>query len=209
MTNRIQNSLKNKAEVSRQLMLLETVLFVAAVMAVATVQVSNAATDADANVAQNVSAGALSITGPTQFNFNSGEAGQTTSANIVVGDPVTIGDARGNLDGWDVTGFFNTNFTNTDGSVQMNIDGTDLLAWYPGAMTVANNTGNNAGVNAGTNANFPGTLVANSLTLATSNNSHADNGAGTFDLYAIKFNYSIPPAAQAIEYTTDIRLTIA
>jgi hypothetical protein len=206
MKNQIQKFLKNKAEVSRQLMLLETVLFVAAVMAVATIQVSNAATTADANIAQNVSSGALSISGPSQLNFNDGALGETTSANIVVGDPVIIADLRGNLDGWDVTGFFNTNFLLTaDVNTQMDI-GTASTYWYPQAMVVANNSGNNASVNKGTNAAFQG--ITNALTLATSNNSHADNGAGSFNLYDIKFNYTIPIASIAGDYTTDVRLTI-
>jgi len=206
MKNQIQNFLKNKAEVSRQLMVLETVLFVAAVMAVATIQVSNAANTTDVNIAQNVSSGALSITGPSQLNFNSGEAGQTTSANIVVGDPVTISDARGNLEGWDATGFFNTNFLlNTDVNTQMAI-GTTSTYWYPEAMVVAGNSGNSASVNKGNNAAFQG--INNAIILATSNNTHADNGAGSFDLYDIQFNYTIPISAIAGDYTTDIRLTI-
>jgi len=207
--NKIQKLLQKQAETSRQLMILGTVLFTVGVMSVATIQLTDAATDADTNVAQNVSAGALAITAPSQLNFNSGEAGQSTEANIVTGDPITIADTRGNLDGWEVTGYFNSNFCNTDGSVQMNIDGVDLLRWEPASMIVENNTGNNASVNKGADANFTGTAVGNSLTLATSNNTHADNGAGTYNVFNLVFNYSIPAGAQAIDYTTDINLTIA
>jgi len=206
--NKIQKLLRTQAEISRQIMILGTVLFVVSIMSVATIRITDAATDADTNIAQNVSAGALAITGPSQLNFNDGSPGDSTEANILTGDPITLSDTRGNLDGWAITGYFNTNFSNTDGSVQMNIDTVDLMRWEPGSMVVENNTGNNDGVNKGATNNFDGVEVGNSLTLATSNNSHADNGAGTFNIYDLTFNYSIPPAAEAIDYTTDIRLTI-
>ncbi|MDD5605872.1 MAG: hypothetical protein PHR51_00880 [Patescibacteria group bacterium] len=207
MKNKIQKFLQARAEMSRQLLVLETVLFATVIMAVATIQIVNADTTADTNLAQNVTAGSLSITGPSQLNFNDGSIGETTIANITTSDPVRIADTRGNLDGWEVTGFFNTNWLKTgDSNVQMDI-GTADLYWYPGNMTVQNNTGNNDGVNKGSNAPFQG--ITNALTLATSNNSHADNGAGSFNLFNIEFKYSIPIGAEATDYTTDMRLTIA
>jgi len=205
--NKIQKLLKKQAEISRQVMVLGTVLFAAGIMSVATIQIGKAATDADTNIAQNVSAGSLAITAPSQLNFNSGIVGETTNANITSSDYIIISDTRGNRDGWEVTGFFNTNFLKTgDTNVQMAINGQ--AAWFPGNMTVENNTGNNESVNKGTNANFAGINSENSLTLATSNNSHADNGAGSFNVYNLLFNYDIPIGAEATDYTTNLRLTI-
>lgn len=207
--NKIQKLLQRQAETSRQLMILGTVLFTAGVMSIATIQISNAATDADTNVGQNVSAGALAITAPTQLDFNDGTVGQTTNANIVTGDPITLADTRGNLDGWDVTGHFNTNWLATgDPSVQMNINPTDVMSWAPAVMTVENNTGNQESVNKGANAEFIGVTGSNPLTLCTSNNSHADNGAGSFNVFNLVFNYTIPISAESTDYTTDFRLTI-
>ena len=206
--NKIQKLLQKQAETNRQLMILGTVLFTVGVMSVATIQLTDAATDADTNVAQNVSAGALAITAPSQLNFNDGGVGDTTNANIVTGDPIAIADTRGNLDGWSVTGHFNTDWLAADPSVQMAIDATDVMNWAPASMAVENNTGNNDSVNKGVNNNFGGTEVGNSLTLCTSNDGHADNGAGSFNVFNIVFNYVIPISAEATDYTTDFRLTI-
>jgi len=206
--NKIQKLLQQQAEMSRQLMILGTVLFTVSVMSVATIQLTDAATEADTNVAQNVSAGALAITSPSELAFNDGGVGDTTNANIVTGDPVTIADTRGNLEGWDVTGHFNTDWLAADPSVQMAIDATDVMNWAPSAMTVENNTGNSESVNKAADNNFAGTEVGNSLTLCTSNNGHVDNGAGSFNVFNIVFNYTIPVSAEATDYTTDFRLTI-
>ena len=206
--NKIQKLLQQQAEMSRQLMILGTVLFTVGVMSVATIQLTDAATDADTNVAQNVSAGALAITSPSELAFNDGGVGDTTNANIVTGDPITIADTRGNLDGWAVTGHFNTDWLAADPSVQMAIDATDVMNWAPASMAVENNTGNNDSVNKGANNNFAGVGAGNPLTLCTSNDGHADNGAGSFNVFNIVFNYSIPISAEATDYTTDFRLTI-
>lgn len=206
--NKIQKLLQQQAEMSRQLMILGTVLFTVGVMSVATIQLTDALTDADTNVAQNVSAGALAITSPSQLDFIDGGVGDTTNANILTGDPITIADTRGNLDGWDVTGHFNTDWLAADVNIQMAIDATDVMNWAPSAMTVESNTGNNASVNKGADADFTGTGAGASLTLCTSNNGHADNGAGSFNVFNIVFNYTIPITAEATDYTTDFRLTI-
>lgn len=209
--NKIQKLLQKQVEASRQLMILGTVLFAVGVMSIATIQISDAATDADVNVAQNVSAGSLAITAPSQLNFNDGEVGQTTNANIVagVGNAITIADTRGTLEGWDVTGHFNDNWIAEDPSVQMSIDTDNVASWAPAVMTVENITGNNDSVNKGDNAEFIGVTDSNPLTLCTSNNSHADNGAGSFNVYDLVFNYTIPAGATTTDYTTDFRLTIA
>ena len=210
--NKIQKLIHRQAEVNRQIMILGTVLFAVGVMSIATIRITDAATDADTNIAQNVSAGALAITAPTELAFNDGGVGDSTVANIVTGDPITLADTRGNLDGWDVTGYFNTNFVKTgDTNIQMPINSVDgnLLRWEPASMTVENVTGNNASVNIGADANFVGINVENSLTLCTSNNGHADNGAGSYNVFNVVFNYLIPAGAEATDYTTDIRLTIA
>ena len=210
--NKIQKLLRKQAETSRQIMILGTVLFAVSVMSIATIKITDAATDADTNVAQNVTAGALAITAPSELTFSDGGVGDNTEANIVSGGPITIADTRGNLDGWEVTGFFNTNFLKTtDVNIQMPINSAngDLLRWEPASMTVENNTGDKDSVNVGADANFAGIEVLNSLTLATSNNGHADNGAGSFNVFNLVFNYAIPISAEATDYTTDIRLTIA
>jgi len=206
--NEIQKLLQKQAEASRQLMILGIVLFTVGVMSIATIQISDALTDADTNVAQNVSAGALAITAPSQMDFNDGGVGDTTNFNIVTGDPITIADTRGNLDGWAVTGHFNNNWLAADPSVQMAISPTDVMSWAPAAMFVENNTGNSDGVNKAANAEFIGVGVGNPLSLCTSNDSHEDNGAGSFNVFNLVFNYTIPIAAEATDYTTDFRLTI-
>ncbi len=206
--NKIQKLLQKRAETSRQLMILGTVMFTVGIMSIATIQISDALTDADTNVAQNVTTGALAITSPAQLNFNDGSIGQTTIANVATGDPVTLSDTRGSLAGWDVTGFFNTNWIAASATIQMAINPTDIMSWAPAVMIVENNTGNNAGVNKGANANFIGITSGNPLTLATSNNSHPDNGAGSYNVFNLVFNYTIPISATATDYTTNFRFTI-
>lgn len=205
----IQSAIRSHIEFTRQHLILGVALFFAGTMVVGTIQLADAATTADSNVAQNVSAGALSITSNSQLNFNSGTVGQTTIANTGASTAITIADTTGAGAGWTVTGFFNTNFTKlTDSNVQMAIDSD--MSWFPESMQVANNgSSNNASVNKGTNGAFAGTLVANSKTLATSNNSHADKGGGTYDIWNLPLNYTIPLSALVNDYKTNLRLTIA
>lgn len=207
--NKFASLLKLSAERNRQMLVLGTVLFFAGVMTVGTIQITNALTDADTNVAQNVSAGSLAITANSQLNFNSGTITQTTIANTGAVTATTLQDTTGSGNGWSVTGYFNTNFTKlTDSNIQMAIDSD--MSWYPGTMDVANNgSSNNASVNKGTNGAFAGIDAANNKTLATSNNSHGDKGAGTYDCWNLKLNYTIPGAALANDYKTNLRLTIA
>lgn len=207
--NKIKKLLQKQAETSRQIMILGTVLFTIGIMSIATIQLTDAATDADTNVAQNVSAGALSITSPSELAFNDGEVGQTTNANIVTGDPIIIADTRGTLEGWDLTGHFNNDWYAEDPTVQMSIDTDNIMNWAPSAMTVEGNTGDSDSVNKAADADFIEVGVGNPLTLATSNNSHADNGAGSYNIFNIVFNYVIPAGATTTDYTTDFRLTIA
>lgn len=209
MKNQIIQSLRTQAEVNRQVLVLGMVLFFTGVMAVGTVQLTSAATDADTNVAQNVSSGSLAITSNSQLNFNSGTITQTTFANTGAVTAITLQDTTGSGNGWSVTGYFNTNFTKlTDSNVQMAIDSD--MSWYPGDMQVANNgTSNNESVNKGANGAFAGISSANNKTFATSNNSHADKGAGVYDCWNLQLNYTIPGAATANDYKTNLRLTIA
>ena len=73
--NKIQKLLQKQAEINRQIMILGTVLFAVGIMSIATIRITDAATDADTNVAQNVSVGALAITAPSELAFNSGGVG--------------------------------------------------------------------------------------------------------------------------------------
>lgn len=209
--NKFKNLLELSVERNRQMLVLGTILFFAGVMTVGTIQITSAATTADTNVAQNVSAGSLAITASNaQLNFNSGSIGQTTTANTGTGagNSIILQDTTGSGNGWSVTGYFNTNFTKiTDSNVQIAIDSD--MAWYPGDMVVANNgSSNNASVNKGTNGAFAGIAAANNKTLATSNNSHADKGAGVYDVTQLQLNYTIPLSATVNDYKTNLRLTI-
>ena len=209
MKNQFAQFLYTQAEASRQMLVLGAVLFFTGVMAIGTIQITNALTDADTNVAQNVSAGSLAITSNSQLNFNSGTISQTTTANTGSVTAVVLTDTTGSGNGWSVTGYFNTNFTKlTDSNVQMAIDSD--MSWYPGDMQVANNgASNNASVNKGANGAFAGIDAGNNKTFATSNNSHGDKGAGTYDCWNLKLNYTIPGSATANDYKTNLRLTIA
>jgi len=207
MKKQIAQFLHTQAEINRQVLVLGAVLFFAGIMAVGTIQLTSAAT-ADTNVAQNVTAGSLAITSNAQLNFNSGSIGQTTIANTGAVTAITLQDTTGSGNGWTTTGFFNTNFTKlADSNVQMAIDSD--MSWYPGDMQVANNgSSNNASVNKGTNGAFAGIASGNAKTLATSNNGHADHGAGIFDCWNLKFNFTIPLGATVNDYKTSLRLTI-
>lgn len=207
MKNKISNLLQVQAEISRQALVLGTVLFFAGVMSVATIQLANAGTTGDTNMTQNVTAGALTLTTANgNLGFNNGALGETTSANTGTGagNAITISDLTGSGNGWTVTGYFNTNFYKiTDDNVQMAIT---AMSWYPAAMTVTNNTGNNAQVSKGADGAFSGNGAAASKTLA---NTAAGNGVGSFDLYSLGFNYTIPLNSAAASYKANLRLTIA
>ncbi|HAR54667.1 TPA: hypothetical protein DCR79_00020 [Patescibacteria group bacterium] len=213
MKHKIQVKLRLRSEKILHGLVLGTVIFSVALMSVGTIQIIQAGLTDDTNVAQNVSAGALSIDqAPDQLNFNAGAPGDSTTANTGSGtNGVVTNDTTGAKAGWAVTGFFNTNFKNTDGSVQMSINdgGTLRLGWFPGLAVITPITGDSGGAVAGANNNFTGIAAANSLGLINSNQASDNNGAGAYNMTNIIFNFNIPISAQAIDYTTNLRLTIA
>ena len=204
MKTKITKFLQTQAELNRQVLVLGAVLFFAGVMAIGTIELAQADTTGDTNIAQTVSAGSLTLTVSNgQLNFNAGGVTETTTANTGngAGNAIIVQDTTGSGTGWDLTGFFNTNLVKTaDTNVQMAID---QMSWYPAVMTISNNTGNNADVDAGANGAFAGIESGNSKVLA-----NADNAPGIFDLYNLQFNYTIPLEAEATDYTTNLRLTI-
>ena len=205
MKIKIAKFLQTQTELNRQVLILGAVLFFAGVMAIGTIELAQAGLTGDTNIAQTVSAGSLALTvSNTQLNFNAGGVGDTTTANTGsgAGNAIIVQDTTGSGIGWDLTGYFNTNFVKTgDSNVQMAIN---QMSWYPGLMTVSNNTGNNADVTAGANGAFAGNGSGNPKTLANST-----NAPGLFDIFNLKFNYTIPLTAEATDYTTNLRLTIA
>jgi len=210
MKNKIQAKLRLQSEKILHGLVLGTVIFSVGLMSVGTIQIIQAGTDANTNVAQNVSAGTLFIDqAPTQLNFNSGAPGASTTANTGSGtNGVVTNDTTGAKAGWDLTGFFNTNFKNT-GTAQMPINdgGTLRLGWFPGLAVITPITGDAGGAVAGANANFNGIESGNVLTLMNSN-SGGNNGAGAYNMTNLIFNFNIPITAEATDYTTNLRLTI-
>lgn len=206
MKTKIAKFLQIQAELNRQMLVLGAVLFFAGVMAIGTIELAQAGLTGDTNIAQNVSAGSLALTvSNTQLNFNAGGVGDTTTANTGsgAGNAIIVQDTTGSGTGWDITGYFNTNFVKTgDTNIQMAMT---AMSWYPTTgMTIANNTGNNADVDPGADGAFTGNGSANSKVLANST-----NAPGVFDIFNLKFNYAIPVEAEATDYTTNLRLTIA
>ncbi|MFH1088393.1 MAG: hypothetical protein V1719_00960 [Patescibacteria group bacterium] len=212
MKHKIQEKLRLQSEKVLHGLVLGTVIFSVALMSIGTIQITQALDNANTNVAQNVSAGSLAIDqAATQLNFNAGSPGDSTTANTGSGtNGVVTNDTTGAKAGWALTGFFNTNFKNTDGSVQMSINdgGTKRLGWFPTTNAVITNwTGDTGGAIPGADANFNGIESGNVLTLMQSNTG-GNNGAGAYNMTNLIFNFNIPPAAQAINYTTNLRLTI-
>ena len=202
MKNKVAKFLQAQAELNRQVLVLGAVLFFAGVMAIGTIQLAQAGTTGDTNIAQNVSAGSLALTvSNTQLNFSAGGVGTITTANTGsgAGNAIIVQDTTGSGAGWDLSGEFNTNFCKiADTNVQMAIT---AMSWYPTLMTVSNNTGNNADVDLGADGAFAG--IETSKILANS-----DNAPGIFDIFNVKFNYTIPLEAEATDYKTNLRLTI-
>ena len=207
MKHKIQEKLRLQSEKILHGLVLGTVIFSVALMSVGTIQIIQAGLTGDTNVAQNVTAGSLALDNvPAQINFNSGTPGANTTANTATSGVVT-NDTSGAKAGWDLTGYFNTNFRNADNSVEMNI--ADVLGWFPGAATITPVTGDAGGAVAGANNNFAGNGSGNSLRLMNSNNSADNKGAGAYNMTALIFNFNIPITATATDYTTNLRLTIA
>lgn len=206
MKNKIQAKLRFQSEKILHGLVTGTVIFSVVLMSVGTIQIIQAGNTGDTNIAQNVTAGSLALdNAPAQLNFNSGTPGTSTTANIDT-DGVVTNDTSGAKAGWDLTGFFNTNFKNADGSVQMDIAAN--LGWFPGSATITEVTGDAGGAVAGANNNFAGIEATNSLRLMNSNNSSDNNGAGSYNMTNLVFNFNIPVTAEAIDYTTNLRLTI-
>jgi len=163
------------------------------------------ADDASTEMPLNVTEGSLSITAPPSIGFSNSAPGSITVANTTT-SAITTNDTRGNLDGWDVTGYFNTNFLKTDNAAnQLPIE--SRMSWYPGSMNVVNITGQDGDTLPGSNNNFAGITSDNSLTLLTNND--IANGAGAFNAFNLKFNYDIPANAAVGSYSTTLVLTIA
>ncbi len=212
----IRSKLHRTAQRQRQVLSLATILFFLGLMSLSTVEISGAANNSDTNLAQNVTAGSLAIdNAPSQLNFSSGNPGSTTTVNTgnAAANRIRTNDTTGAKAGWDLTGYFNTNFYRAaDANVQLPINdgGTLRMRWFPGDAVINNVTGDSGGAVAGANNNFPGINSANSLRLMNSNNSAGNNGAGAYDMFNLVFNYDISPSASsASDYKTNLRLTIA
>lgn len=213
MKNKIQAKLRLQSEKILHGLVLGTVIFSVALMSVGTIQIIQALNNANTNVAQNVTAGTLFIDqAPAQLNFSSGSPGSSTTANTGSGtNGVVTNDTTGAKVGWDLTGFFNTNFKkNTDSNVQMAINdgGTRRLGWFPEAAIITPITGDADGVLPGANANFNGIESTNFLRLMQSNQASDNNGAGAYNLTNLIFNFNIPVTAATADYITNLRLTI-
>ncbi len=172
-----------------------------------------AANNAAMDMNLNVNAGTLSLTAPSATNFNSASPGETATANTATAE-IIVNDTRGSQAGWNVTGYFNTNFyKTTDSNVQMPINdgGTLRLFWGAnngsGGSTINNITGASGDAIGGANNNFPGIESGNALILMTNND--INNGAGAFNMVNLKFNYNIPVTASATSYRTTLILTIS
>lgn len=211
MKTKIQAKLRFQSEKILHGLVLGTVIFSAALMSIGTIQIIQADTVSNTNVAQNVTAGTLAIdNAPSEITFNAGSPGTITTANTTTGGIVT-NDTDGSGAGWTVTGFFNTNFyRNADGNVQMAI--ASRMYWGAnngsGGSTITNVTGTTGDAIGGANNNFPGVTSNSSLTLMTNNG--INSGAGAFNMTNLKFNYNIPvTATTGSDYKTNLRLTIA
>ncbi len=207
--NKIQNILFKQAETSRQFMVLGAVLFLTGLMSVNILGIIKAGTTDNTNIALNVSAGALSLdSAPSQINFGAAGVGAVSSANSGTSgaaNAITVNDTSGSGAGWDLTAYYNTNFTSV-GASEMSIDATNEILGDFSELNIINITGQTGDVQQGADANFEGTASGNAETLATA---AADNGQGCFNLFNLKMNYTIPMTADATDYTTQMIFTVA
>ena len=207
--HKITDLLWTQAERSRQIMILGAVLFFTIVMSSGVVTLVRAGTD-NTNFSLTVATGALTITAPTQLNFNQGTstAGGTALMNQynTVANAVTANDITGTGDGWPLSGYWNAVWTSAGAATMAIIDrGTLRAAWQAADIKVNNNTGVDGDVQAGTTGAFSGTLSGNARTLADAD---AGNGQGAFDIYNLNVTYNIPIAATATNYTTEFIFSI-
>ncbi len=207
MKNKISNLLQVQAEISRQALVLGTVLFFAGVMSIATIKVSSAATG-DTNMLQNVEGGAMAFDNvPNNVNFGATSLGEV-NANVSTGSSgIVLNDLRGTKAGWSITGYVNSNFYSAaTPATQMAV--ADRLTWLANAVTIANITGDTGGVVQQANNTFTAAGDAANLTLALDVGS-GNNGAGAYNITNLEFQYDVPALATvAADYKTMFTLTI-
>lgn len=207
MKNKATIFLQRQAEINRQLMVLGTVLFVAGMMSVGVMQLTEAATTGNSNVNLTVSAGALAIDAVlSDFQFSSAAPGSEVSGNSGAsdGNAIKTNDTRGTQAGYTVSGYFNANFQN---SVAQQSAIASQMTWYANQISIVNVTGTDGHTTAGALATFGGVASGNAETLFTG--SGATSGAGAFNVHNLKMNYVIPLDTPTDAYTTDITITIA
>lgn len=204
LQTKVSNSLRLSAEKNRQVLILGTVLFFVGLMSTGVVSMVRAATD-NTNVSLNVAAGTLSITAPTQLNFNQGTStpGGTAIINTGTGNVIETNDPRGTGAGWTISGYYNNIFENADKSLNLKINDTGAILralWKPNAMTIQNNTGTTGDVQESVMNNFPNIGAGNKLPMAVA---ASGNGQGTFNYVNLQFNYNVALDATAADYTTE------
>jgi len=203
MENKVRKLLKLSAEKNRQVLILGSVLFFAGLMSTGVISMVRAATD-NTNVSLNVAAGTLSVTAPTQLNFNQGSStpGGTAIMYTGTGNIIETNDPRGSGVGWTLSGYYNNIFENADKSKNLKInDGGTLRAlWQPNNVVIQNNTGQSGDVQQSVMNNFNNIGAGNKLPMAVA---ASGNGQGTFNYVNLQFNYNISAEATATDYTTE------
>ena len=204
--HKIASLLHAYGEHYRQMVVLGTVLFVAGVMTTNIIQPSQAADTSSMNVEMTITTGTLVFDQmPGQFNFSSGTPGSiingtTGSTNE---QAIKTNDTRGTLDGYTISGYFNTNFVN--GANQSDI--ASYMTWYANQISIVNVTGVDTELVAGPLATFAGVEANNAEVLAL-NGASGNKAAGAYNIHNLKMNYSVPLDTPAGVYTVEMVMTI-
>lgn len=205
MRNKAQKLLGGEVERARQLLVLGAVLFAFSTMSAGIIQGVKAANSGVTTVSLNVDAGTLDITQvPATFAFGNGapDSNITGNTGATAGNAIITSDSRGTEPGWTLKSYFNADWNDGSGTT-MAI--ASRMYWYANNITVNNNTGTDGDVQAGENNTFAGTGSDNTLTMAVA---ATGNGAGIFDIYNLKMEYSIPADATPASYTAEMIITI-
>ncbi|MBU0706822.1 hypothetical protein KKG41_00435 [Patescibacteria group bacterium] len=189
-----------ETQIIKQKIFATLIIFITLGMVFTSLEITSAATNANTNVTQTISAGALSLTAEdTQVNFNDLTAGQNVTSLMNMNN-IMVFDYRGNAAGWSVTIPTQPAFISFD-DTNHQITLTDSMKWSPGDVSNLNGS-LITGVTAGTGDVF----LSEERTLMIAD---SGNGKGVYRINNTELNFAQEPADNAGNYRTNMVLTVA
>jgi hypothetical protein len=195
------------AQKRKQMIFVSLILLAFGLMSFSLVEGTRAGNQKVSSGTAKIDPGVLSLdNAPANLPFNDSTPGNTNGCNIG-SNGVVVDDLTANNGGWNLTAYWQTNWTKNSGAQQMTM--ASQMNWYPTTTGVITpGTGVAGGAIAGADGFFGGITSSNAKTMMYSNNA-TNYGAGSYNMTNLMFNYTVPIGSLTGSYNATLNLTLA